>query len=216
VTEFDSLSPRERRHQRTKQAILDAARQIINREGVDALSIRRIADAIDYSPAGLYEYYGGKEEIIGAVCQQGFERFTRYLQRVDTSLPAEEYMVELGMAYIAFAEQNPDFFLLMFTHFPLMHGTAAEQTAEHAVDARAALKNDPAFGILYQGVERCVREGLFKPMPGYGAFEMAYSAWANVHGIAMLRITNLRDFPVDFKTVDRCGLRAFYRGLCAE
>ncbi|MCB0131629.1 MAG: helix-turn-helix transcriptional regulator, partial [Caldilineaceae bacterium] len=44
----EDLSPRARRHQRTHDAILDAARQIINEQGTDALSMRAIAKAIDY------------------------------------------------------------------------------------------------------------------------------------------------------------------------
>ncbi|NJN55580.1 MAG: helix-turn-helix transcriptional regulator, partial [Anaerolineae bacterium] len=59
---MDELTPRERRHLRTKDAILDAARLIIKEQGADALSIRAIAEQIDYSPAGLYEYFGSKEE----------------------------------------------------------------------------------------------------------------------------------------------------------
>ena len=62
---MDEVStPRERRAQRTRDAILEAARQIIGKDGIDGLSTRGIADAIDYSPAGLYEYFGSKEEII--------------------------------------------------------------------------------------------------------------------------------------------------------
>ena len=109
------LSPRERRRQRTEQAILEAARQIIRKQGIDALSMRGIAEAIDYSPAGLYEYFGSKEEIVYAVIGQGFERFTRALQSVERSLPTRAYIVNVGMAYIDFAVLNPDFFLLMFT-----------------------------------------------------------------------------------------------------
>ncbi|MCB0074139.1 MAG: helix-turn-helix transcriptional regulator, partial [Caldilineaceae bacterium] len=51
----EELTTRERRALRTREAILDAARQIISRQGADALSMRAIAKAIDYSPAGLYE-----------------------------------------------------------------------------------------------------------------------------------------------------------------
>ncbi|MCB0105373.1 MAG: TetR family transcriptional regulator, partial [Caldilineaceae bacterium] len=48
----ETLTPRERRALRTREAILDAARKIISKDGVDGLSMRNIADAIDYSPAG--------------------------------------------------------------------------------------------------------------------------------------------------------------------
>jgi ACR3 family arsenite transporter len=61
----DAHSPRIRRHQRTQQAILDAARAIISREGVGELSMRAIAERIDYSPAGLYEYFDGKVKSLG-------------------------------------------------------------------------------------------------------------------------------------------------------
>ena len=109
-------SPRERRHEKTRQAILDAARKIIATEGTEALSMRAIAQRIDYSPAGLYEYFDSKEEIIGAVCAQGHRRLTEYMQRADPDLPPGELLLQLGLAYVDFAVRNPDFFLLMFTN----------------------------------------------------------------------------------------------------
>ena len=61
----EALTPRQRRHLRTKDAILDAARQIIATEGAEKLSMRAIAKRIDYSPAGLYEYFGSKDVLTG-------------------------------------------------------------------------------------------------------------------------------------------------------
>ena len=144
------LTTRERRHQRTQQAILDAALEIIHEKGVEALSMRAIADKIDYSAAGLYEYYGSKEEIIAALCIQGFQRFSSYLGSVDKSLPAEEYMSELGLAYIDFALQNSDFFLLMFTTAPMLLPNFANSPVP---DPLEHLKEDDAFTILVRGIE---------------------------------------------------------------
>lgn len=205
-----SLSPRERRYQRTKQAILDAARQTISKQGVDALSMRGIANDIDYSPAGLYEYFGSKEEIILAVCDQGFERFAQYLKRVELSLPAEEYVCELGLAYIDFAVKNPDFFLLMFTTVPLASGSADDPEGKEPPDT---LDRDSTFTILLRGIQRCVDEGIFPTRPGFAALEMAYGAWSIVHGISMLRITTLRNYPQDFEEADRNTLRSLFRGM---
>ncbi len=207
------LSPRERRRQRTEQAILDAARQIIREQGIDALSMRAIAEAIDYSPAGLYEYFGSKEEIVYAVIGQGFERFTRALQSVENSLPASEYMIEMGMAYIDFAVRNPDFFLLMFTTAPLTD-IFEDQHKDSAGGPEAdMLKEQLSFSVLYKGVERCVAEGIFTERPGYGTFEMALTSWAHVHGVAMLRVTNFRHIDVDFAPIDRAGLEALFDGM---
>jgi AcrR family transcriptional regulator len=213
----EQLSPRERRALRTREAILEAARHIINKEGVNALSIRAIADAIDYSPAGLYEYFGSKEEIIMAVVAQGFERFTRALESADTTLPAVEYIKAVGLAYIDFAVRYPDFFLLMFTTAPLSDLYAAEWRANFTTeDLRATLDQEPSFAVLYRAVERCVAEGIFQTRPGYDIFEMALTTWGHVHGLAMLRVTYFRDSPIDFTAIDLAGMGVLQRGFSSQ
>lgn len=204
------LTPRERRHQRTQQAIIDAARQIIRASGVDALSIRAIAEQIDYSPAGLYEYFGSKEEIVAAVCAQDFERFARRLGQVDTTLPPTEYILELGLSYIDFAMRNPDSFLLMFTTFPLSQ-LNQQQAPDDIVASMKA--DDSAFAILVRGVQRCIDEGIYQMKPGFGVVEMAYALWALVHGLAMLRVTSGSLMPFDYNVVEREALQKFGTGL---
>lgn len=213
----ETLTPRERRAQRTREAILEAARKIISQKGVDALSIRAIADAIDYSPAGLYEYFAGKDEIIVAVIEQGFERFTRALESVDTALPTRDYLREFGLAYINFAVRNPDFFLLMFTTAPLSDFYYTNDERPHdAAGAAALLQKEPSFAVLYRAIERAVADGFYHPQPAFGIFEMALTAWSHVHGIAMLRVTAFRELPVDFTAIDRSALNVLFQGLCAQ
>lgn len=204
------LTPRERRHQRTQHAIIEAARQIIRETGVESLSIRAIAERIDYSPAGLYEYFGSKEEIIAAVCTQNFERFAKRLAQVDKRLAPTEYMLELGLAYIDFAVHNPDSFLLMFTTFPLLQGGRS-----HALppDGQGAKAGHDAFLILVQGVQRCVDAGIYHTTSSFGVVEMAYASWTQVHGMAMLRITNGGMLPLDYTVVEREALQRWGAGL---
>lgn len=204
------LTPRERRHQRTQHAIIEAARHIIRETGVESLSIRAIAERIDYSPAGLYEYFGSKEEIIAAVCAQNFERFTKRLAQVDKRLAPTAYMLELGLAYIDFAVRNSDSFLLMFTTFPLLQGE--RRHAFQPEDQGATADND-AFAILIQGVQRCVDAGIYRTTPDFGVIEMAYASWTQVHGMAMLRITNGGMLPLDYTVVEREALQRWGAGL---
>ena len=112
---IDALTPRERRHQKTKQAILQAAQDIIAEKGADGLSLREIAQRIDYSPAGLYEYFNSKDEIIAAVCVEELEQFSTYLNRVPTGLPPAERIIQLGQAYLDFARNYPEQFVFIFT-----------------------------------------------------------------------------------------------------
>lgn len=208
----EELSTRERRALRTREAILDAARQIISRKGADALSMRAIAKAIDYSPAGLYEYFGSKEEIIGAVCWQGHERLTQYMQRADPALPTSEYLVEVGLAYIDFAVRNPDFFLLMFAN-----PATSVSSGLDGDDAVAELTVEgSSFGLLLAAIQRGIDEGVYVTRPGYGLLEMAYGAWSLVHGMAMLRVSHLTHFPMDYTTAERENLRRFGLGVMAQ
>jgi AcrR family transcriptional regulator len=203
------LSPREKRQQRTHQAILDAARQLISEKGLDGLSMRAIAERIDYSPAGLYDYFGSKEEIIGALCQQGNGRLKAYMDAVDQQLPFLDYLLGIGLAYIEFAVHYPDLFLLMFTTLPTGAGTTMQGTEWLA----AAADEDSAFTILLEAIKRGVDEGILRVRPQMGVLEMALAAWSTVHGIAMLRVTHLRPLQADFETISRETLLAFGKGL---
>jgi AcrR family transcriptional regulator len=199
------LQPRERRFQRTRQAILDAALAIIREEGPGALNMRALAERSDYSAAGLYEYFGGKDEIIAEVCRQGHERLAREMQLSDASLPVVDYLFEIGIGYIRFALENPDHFLLMFTAVP------PSLSGDFAPDKLT--EGGSSFNILLAAIQRGIEKGVFVTRPGFGLMEMAYAAWVMVHGIAMLRLTSLRGYPMDFEAADRETLRNFARGL---
>jgi AcrR family transcriptional regulator len=199
---------RDRRFRRNKQAILDAALEIIREAGPAALSMRALGERSDYSAAGLYEYFGGKDEIIAAVCEQGHERLTIHMRRADPGLPVADYLIEIGMAYIRFALENPDYFLLMFTVAP--PGPAGAASPEEP------LVGDSSFNILLRAIRRGINEGVFRARPGFDLMEMAYAAWATVHGLAMLRVTNLRGYPMDFEAADHEALLSFVRGLRSE
>ncbi|MEZ4770675.1 MAG: TetR/AcrR family transcriptional regulator [Caldilineales bacterium] len=200
------MKPRTRRYQRTRQAILDAATEIIHEDGPDALSMRELADRIDYSAAGLYEYFGSKEEIVLAVCEEGHRRLAAYMLAVDRTLSAGDYLYGIGKAYIRFALENPDHFLLMFRY---------PETAGDPETVEPHQNMDSSYAILLQGIERGIDEGVFLVRQGFGLNEMGYAAWTLVHGIAMLRVTALREYPQDLDAVDDQTLHNFLRGLRA-
>jgi hypothetical protein len=109
------------------------------------------------------------------------------------------------MAYIRFALENPDYFLLMFTVVP--------PDASGGIPTEELLEGDSSFHILLRAIHRGIAEGVFRVRAGFGLMEMAYAAWAIVHGIAMLRVTSLRGYPMDFDAADGPALLSFIRGL---
>lgn len=200
---------RTRRHLRTRLAILDAARVIIAEEGPGALSMRALADRIDYSAAGLYEYFASKEEIIAAVCAEGQQHLYAAMHAVDPDLPPVEHLHEIGLAYIRFALEHPDYFLLMFTTAP----PPDMADAPVAALGNALHGEGSAYGLLVQVIQRGIATGAFPVRPGFALDEMAYAAWTLVHGIAMLRTTAMRHYPFDLTAADEQVLRNFMRGL---
>jgi AcrR family transcriptional regulator len=203
---------RTKRHVRTKQAILDAAREIIAEEGPAALSMRALADRIDYSPAALYEYYGSKEEIVVAVCDEGQRMLYEAMEQVDASLPPVEHLYGIGKAYIDFALEHPDYFLLMFTVAP-----PPDMASIPPEMLQQVMRGEgTAYGLLLQAIQRGIDLGAFSVRPGFGLDQMGYAAWSLVHGVAMLRITALRPYPIDLAAFDDEALRNFMRGLQAS
>ena len=203
------MSTRTKRRLRTRQAILDAARAIIVADGLPALSMRTLAERIDYSPAGLYEYFASKEEIVAAVCDEGQGYLYTAMDQVDKTLAPPDYLYGLGIAYIGFALEHPDYFLVMFTAAPPPDMTGASAAEAHALMAGEG----SAYGILVRAIERGIEAGIFRVRAGFGRDEMAYAAWTLVHGIAMLRTTALRHFPGGMADFDDEMLLNFMRGL---
>ena len=195
-------SPKERRHKRTRAAILRTAREIITEDGVEALSMRKIADRIDYSPAGLYEYFSSKEEIVAHVCIENERRLAAYLSAVKDNLDPGDHLVELGLAYLRFAKENRDHFMLQFTFRP-EGGDYSEST----------VPRESSFGILVSAVQALIDAGRIPNAPSTET--VAYTTWAYVHGMAMLQLTALRDTNQDFGPADRWGLIRYVEGLAS-
>lgn len=199
---------REHRHQNTKDAILKAAMDLIVEKGHNNLSLRQIARRIGYSPAGLYEYFDSKEDIIQSVCIQSEGRFLSYLKRANTDLPLDEYIVELGLTYIQYARENPQEFIFMFTYRRGDYQEAVldpEQTPE-----------ENSFMVLYNAIQAAIDDGFIQTHPGYNTLEASYSLWSLVHGMSMLQVTYLDTLPnisINYPTADRTTLQALVKGL---
>jgi len=196
------LSPRERRYYKTKEAILQAARELITEKGPDGLSLRELARRIDYSPSGLYEYFASKDDIVIAVCAEGLSLLRDYLNRAPADLPPAERLLEMGLAYLDFAREHPEHFRLIFIH--LSDGQVPPVKNE---------MDDSPYQILLQAVQATIDAGEFTIKTDFTVEEIAFSLWALVHGMAMLEQTYLRHVQTDLIPLYRRTLQVFGAGL---
>jgi AcrR family transcriptional regulator len=109
---------REREREQLRAQIIDAARDLLLERGVDGLSMRAIAERIEYSPATIYLYFRDKEELVREIVSTGFERLNAVtaaeLARVGETASAAVQYGAMGRAYARFALENPLYFRVMF------------------------------------------------------------------------------------------------------
>tara|TARA_B100000609_G_scaffold122520_1_gene97547 strand:- start:19942 stop:20541 length:600 start_codon:yes stop_codon:yes gene_type:complete len=196
-----SATPKQRRQERTRQAILDAARELILEKGLDRLSLRAVARKVDYSPAGLYEYFANKEAIITTLAQQVSSRLYLALEN-EVQQSDEPPLVAIGLAYIRFARENREDFQLMFSRFH------SNRTSEDA-----PVSQHSPYKVLADAVKQSIQDGSIHMPTHMSVDQIGYSLWALCHGAAMLQISHLDGFQADFEATDRFAFQALLEGL---
>jgi AcrR family transcriptional regulator len=159
---------------RTRDRILAAAERIHQREGLDSVSMRRIADEVGLTAMALYRHFRHKEALLDALVDEGFARWERYLAAA-ASAPTPLERVRAGLtAYVGFALGEPKLFQLMYL---VPRGSAP--------DAPASLRTttSPAFGALVSAVQEAMAAGELR---AGDPSELLLVAWATVHGIVAL------------------------------
>jgi AcrR family transcriptional regulator len=194
-------SPREKRRIRTREAILEAALQIVRQDGVEALSIREIVGRIDYSPSGLYEYFSSKEEIIQELMNEGFARLTAHMEHGIQGETALERLQEAGKTYMHFALQEPQLYLMMFNHKPFSPFPLTD------------IEQNTAYYKLLQILQDGLLSGAFRSASGAGAQELAYMSWSLMHGLSMLRLTLMSQITEDPDNIQERAFQAFVEQL---
>ena len=106
---------RERQRREVRGGILAAAREIAASEGWRAVTIRKIADRIEYSPPVIYEHFGSKDEILLELVRLGYAEQLGMLESVlGKAEGPEEAMLGMADAWMDFAFDSPDLYQAMY------------------------------------------------------------------------------------------------------
>ncbi|MEL6829053.1 MAG: TetR/AcrR family transcriptional regulator [Pseudomonadota bacterium] len=189
-------TPAERRRHRVRARILKAAERVFAEEGNEGLSIRRLADEIDYSPAAIYKYFESKETLVDELKESFFERLLQNVHTsVDASTPFEERARKCVAAYIRTAVEKPHHYAAAFSG---------------PFRSEGPTEGDPGFETTQKGQAFVVLSGMVNEGIQSGAFRheldaslTAKSLWASMHGLAMM-ILHMPSYP-SFR-VDQYGM----------
>ena len=105
---------REREKQEVRQGILKAAREIARQEGWQSVTIRKVADLIEYSPPTIYEYFENKEDILLELRREGFRQLAATLKAIrDVTEDPKQRLLDMVEAYWNFAMSKPELHQVM-------------------------------------------------------------------------------------------------------
>jgi AcrR family transcriptional regulator len=119
-----------------QQEIVDAARDLLTREGVEALTLGRVAQALGIKPPSLYKHFASKRALEAVLIGEGMRMWAESLETAGTSLS------EIAIAYRRFAHENPQLYRLM-TDRPLPRDLLPEGLEERAAAPLVRAAGDP-------------------------------------------------------------------------
>jgi AcrR family transcriptional regulator len=174
-----------------RKLILDASMKLFVEEGVGNVTIRRIADLIEYSPTTVYLYFKDKDEIFYSLHDIGFEKLQEFNRNLDGIQNPLVRMHKMGENYIRFGMEHPEYYNLMF-----IQNEPMDKISELGCDWEPG---DTALARLKETVVECMEKGyLAKSDPEL----VSLSVWSYVHGLVSLAIRQrLEKFVPDQKMI---------------
>ena len=174
---------RAREKEQLRQQILVAARELFVNDGYENVSMRKIANKIEYSPTTIYLYFKDKADLLDSVCKETLLNLLNTLEQLknDKSDPVET-LRKSGQAYVEFGLKYPQDYKLTFVIRPQF---------QKGLGLQEGSVGEKVFNYLREMVSECVRQNIFRQADIETTGQVMWSA---VHGVTLLLI-DFPDFP---------------------
>lgn len=203
---------RERERSETREKILDAARELFITEGYGGVSMRKVAEKIEYSPTAIYVHFADKDDLFYELCHEDFARLAQVFQSSAMPLDPIARLRFIGKTYIDFGLHYPNHYKLMFM---TAHPPVEPKEQDDEIQGNPELD---AYAFLKLTVEQAIAAGRFRDELK-DAELISQTLWAAVHGVVSLEIAKGCDAWVDWRPMaERIELMldGVLRGLMRE
>ena len=179
-------------HGDLKNALIEAGAEILSKEGVNGLSLRKVARKAGVSHAAPYAHFPDKQTLIAAISTEGYRMLYEHLDAAVQRYRDDPHrqLVEAAWAYVSFALSDP-------AHFKVTFSGVVEKEKDYPAYVELSKKS---FGLVVQIVVACQVAGVLKPGPSDAT---AVSVWSLVHGFASL----LLEGQISHTLLDRLTVR---------
>ena len=228
------FSRRDRERKELRLRILDAGRSLFTHGGEDALTLRRVAEMIEYSATAIYAHFPSKEALLLEICETELIILIRALQQAGRLPDSMARLKAVANAYLDFGLQHPANYRVLFMRDQAVHmdhkassEPAVKTTAPAQNDAQSLTERDSGaaptgedkpskiYDHIHQAVFKAMAAGCFKPeYRDVGLLSQAL--WSCLHGIVALHLVRAQHREVSWKPVQHLAelsLEAFLNGL---
>lgn len=192
-------------HGDLRRALLQAAVRTLQKQGLDALTLRAVGEELGVSRSALYRHFADKAALLTAVASEGFRTLESALRLAwESNGKGVAGFQAQGEAYVRFALENP-------WHYRVMFGSGFELQAD---DPELRTNGAAAFAALVDALVEQQAQGLVRREDPH---MQANFAWAVVHGVAMLAIDgNLERRGTDASAVGRYVVERIRSGIAVR
>jgi AcrR family transcriptional regulator len=169
-----------------QEAIRSVALTLFRSEGIRGLTLRNIAREMGRTPAALYRYYASKDDLLAALCAEGFRNMSAALRKARMEASSTKEGARAGVrAYLDFAVREPEQFSLMFS---LDRRDLPSIPAVHQA-------RELAFGEARAIAQQAIDAGWLDGDPNL----VAHLLWASCHGLAALAQADQLDLGCSYE-----------------
>jgi AcrR family transcriptional regulator len=186
----------------TARKIAGAARRLLDKDGVDTVTMRRVAKAVGITPMAVYRHYPDRAGLLNILADEGFEELAARLAGGRFTGDIEKRLTKMGEIFLEHALENPRLFELMF----LKPRAGARRYPQDFKAGRSPTAN-PMVDVVREGMKNgCFRED--------DAWEIVFEMGALSHGLIMLYLGGRMSVPpARFRAFYRRSFRRYIRGI---
>lgn len=183
----------------TKPNIIACALTLYLKGGLDAVSMRKVADSASLSTMAAYRHFKNKDDLLNHVVMEGFHRFQDYFSRA-RAVPDPVASLKLCMTlYADFAQDQPEFYEMMFM--------AKLRSNDPQLEQRSQQQIQMALQFLTERVQKCVQTGLIRDVEPRAC---ALRLWSLCHGMVSLQVLGELHKPDGFKDFYQQSIEHFF------
>jgi AcrR family transcriptional regulator len=182
-------------HGDLKNALIKAGADILSKEGVSALSLRKVAQQAGVSHAAPYAHFADKQALIAAISTEGYKQLYEQIAQAADRYRSDPLrrLVEASWAYVQFALDEP-------AQFNVTLSGMIEKEQDYPAFVETARQT---FGLVVEVVTQCQQAGLLRP----GAPDLAaVGVWALIHGF----VTLLLEHQISHTVLERYTVREMF------